>query len=297
MERAFPPELVLLEPQRRIDPPSSTEQTFRTLGEVEPNRIEPVAPLTQYTLEMSMAHNLRLLEFHIADAEYRGRIPHPAGFQIPAEPFEVIGGIVKTDQQVDALFGGQGVGLQLSSGDLKEPLPELVEPVSGDREAPGHLVTAVAVEKITALDQRGVKVEPRDASSGSLPGVTLKRDEEGGTSVPFYHTRRDDSHDAWVPVITAEYDRGIPRRVEFLLDDSDGLIENPRIEVLAFRVSDFESICELRRLRRVIGKQKTESVGRFANPPGRVESRGEDKTNLARPDGLPLESRRANQRP
>jgi hypothetical protein len=274
LECAFPPELVLLEPQRRIDPPSSPEQTLRTLGEVEPNRIEPVAPLTQYPLEMSMAHDLWLFELHIAYAEYRGRITHPTWFQIPAEPLEVIGGIVKIDQQVDALFGTQGVGLQVSSGDLMETLPELVEPVSRDREPPGHLVTAVAVEQVSALDQRGVKVEPRDASSGSLPRITVKRDEEGGTSVPFNHTRRDDSHHAWVPALTAEYDRRISGRVEFLLDEIDGLIENPRIEVLAFRVSDFESICELRRLRRVVGKQKAESVGRFANPAGRVESRG-----------------------
>src|SRR5689334_1928355 len=126
---------------------------------------EPGASIVQGTLQMPAAHHTPVGEPNAADSKHRAGIALAAGLQIPAEPFEVAGDLVKTDLEVDPLLRTEIVWPERLTGSVAEALAKRIQSSAANGEPRGHMVPAVALQQIAAGEQRIVEVEAGGAAA------------------------------------------------------------------------------------------------------------------------------------
>ena len=214
-----------------------------------------------------------------------------------AQPLELPGGFGEAQLEVHPLLGAQVIRTEHLARDAAEALPELVEPLAPDGESRGHLVPAVALEQITAGEQRRVEVESRDAPAGSLADVAVEGNQERRPAIPLDHPGGHDAHHAGMPAVAREHEGRVALGVACLLDLGNRLLENPVVERLPLHIHPLQPAGQLERLGGVVAQQQAKAVGRVADPAGRVESRAQHVPQVTRANLPPGETGGLDQRP
>src|SRR5262249_8635608 len=143
-----------------------------------------------------------------AHPEHRARVAGSARLQVTAHPLELAVGLPELQLEVHPLLRSQIVRTQHLARDSREPLAELAQPITPDGQARRHLMAAVALQQVTAGEERRVEIEPGDAPSRALADVAIERDQEGRPPVALDQSGGDDADHAGMPSLTREHEAG-----------------------------------------------------------------------------------------
>ena len=149
----------------------------------------------------------RAIQRDSAHPENRCGIPHAAGLEVTAEPFEIGTHLGEFQHQVHPLLRTQIFGSERLPSHRDEPCAERFEPIAPQSNAGRHVVTAVAVQQVAAALQRSMQVEPGDAPARAFADVALEGHEKSRPPVAFDHSRGDDPDDARMPALGREHER------------------------------------------------------------------------------------------
>src|SRR6266516_3686852 len=199
---------------------------------------------------------------------------------------EVEGQLRAVDERIDHRHRKQlGFG-QVSARVRGERRRERLDVRRLDREPGRRTMPSEANELARAGGQAGVQVEAPGRAARAFPLALPAGDQDDRPVVALDEPRGHDADHALVPLRSREHVAALPvLRLRPRLDLLDRLAEDPFLDRLTVAIELVEPVGQPAGLPRILGQQQLERGLRMAEPPGRVQSRGEAKADGGGVDG------------
>ena len=151
----------------------------------------------------------------------------------------------------------------------------------------GNRVAAEAIEQIAARRERIEEVESGNGAGGSSGAPVIHRHQNRRAPQLVDQARRGDAEHAGMPASGPEDDDPVHVRIVVDLEQRPGFRQDGTIRVPALRIDRLDPPSQRFRTRRVLGDEESQSIGRLADPPGRVEPGRQPERDVGRPHGRP----------
>src|SRR5207248_2059597 len=284
-DRAVP--MVLLEPEGDVEPQFPPE-AIELAAEPESDRAPRVARavLDPEAEMLAVAERGDFAELAAGREQCDPGIAEPERSEARQLRAEVEGQLRPVDEGIDHRHRKQlGLG-QVSARVRGERRREHLDLRRLDREPGGRAMPSEANEMFRARGQAAMEVEAPGRAARAFPLALPAGDQDDRPVIVLDEPRGDDADHSLVPVLSRKHVAALPLlRLRPRLDLLDRLAEDPLLDRLPVAIELVEPVGQPAGLGWILGQQQLERGLRMAEPPGRVQSRGEAESDGGGVDG------------